>query len=61
MYPIYQTLSNVQSGDAVQLQQSIDNSKGALYVGLDFNLLYKASGEWFDTQLPFTHARVHIN
>ena len=34
MYPLYQTLINVQSGDAVQLQQTIDNSDGNLYVRL---------------------------
>ena len=34
MYPLYQTLSNVQKGDAVQLQQPIDNCDGNLYVGL---------------------------
>ena len=34
MYPIYQVLSNVLSGDAVQLRQSIDNNEGDLYVEL---------------------------
>ena len=34
MYPIFHTLSNVQTGDAVQLQQPIDNCNGDLYVGL---------------------------
>ena len=31
---MYLTLTNVQSGDAIQLQQPIDNSEGDLYVGL---------------------------
>ena len=33
---MYQTLTNVQSGDAIQLQQPIDNSEGDLYVGLQY-------------------------
>ena len=31
---MYQTLTNVQSGEAIQLQQPIDNTEGDLYVGL---------------------------
>ena len=31
---VYQTITNVQSGDAMQQQQPIDNSDGNLYVGL---------------------------
>ena len=34
MYPLYHTLTNVQSGDAIQLEQPIDNCNEDLYVGL---------------------------
>ena len=34
MYHIFHTFTNVQSGDAVQLQQPIDNCNWGLYVGL---------------------------
>ena len=34
MYPIFHTSTNVQSSDAVQLQQPIDNCNGDLYVRL---------------------------
>ena len=34
MYPIFHTLGNVQTGDAVQLQQPINNCDGDLIVGL---------------------------
>ena len=34
MFPLFHTLSNVESGDTRQLQQSTENSKGNLYVGL---------------------------
>ena len=34
MYPIFHTLSNVQTGDAVQLQHPIDNCNGDLYMRL---------------------------
>ena len=33
-FPMHQTLTNVQSGEAIQLQQPINNSAGDLYVGL---------------------------
>ena len=50
MYPIFHTLSNVQTGNAVQLQQPIDNVDQNLYVGLKainyvvgwYNLQYQA-------------------
>ena len=48
MYPVYQTLSNVQSGDSVQLQKSIDNSDGDFYVGLK-SINYTVG--WFNIDL----------
>ena len=49
IYPLYQTLSHVQTGDPVQLQQPIDNCDGNLCVGLKY-INYTVG--WYDIDLP---------
>ena len=46
MFLMFQTLSNVQSGDAWQLQQSIENSESDLYVGLK-SIIYTRGAQPF--------------
>ena len=55
---MFQTLSNVQSGDAVQLQQSIENSKGNLRVGLR-SISYTVG--WYNTNYDYIYWKLTGN
>ena len=56
MFPIFQRVSNVQSGDTVILQQSIDNTHDNMHVGLR-NIIYTIG--WYNINDPSIIEYIH--